>query len=110
MQSVLEAMNSVSTSANNAVHLSMIDGIQRRLAEFGELVLQVRVTGCGHPVGGCGLLKRVWLIGVGVFFLSGCDLLKWVCVLLLRTCLEYLSLSSEGFSKREGSSSLNTPS
>ncbi len=40
-QTVLGAAQEISRQANNAVHMSMIEGAQKRMAEFGKLVLQV---------------------------------------------------------------------
>ena len=42
-ESALAVTHDISRRANNAVHLSMIEGIQKRLDEFGELVLQVNL-------------------------------------------------------------------
>jgi serine/threonine protein kinase len=39
-ESALAASKEISVQANNVVHMSMIEGIDRRLNEFGELVLQ----------------------------------------------------------------------
>lgn len=40
-QATLGAAQEISRQANNSVHMSMIDGTQRKLAEYGKLVLQV---------------------------------------------------------------------
>ena len=40
-KTALGATYEISRQANNAVHMSMIEGIPKRLHEFGELVLQV---------------------------------------------------------------------
>ncbi len=40
-QTALGAAQEISGQANNAVHMSMIEGMQRKLSDFGKLVLQV---------------------------------------------------------------------
>lgn len=84
MQSALEVTHAVSANANNAVHLSMVEGIQRRLDEFGELILQVCERGCGQSA----QPQRVRM-----------------CLLVCRMCLESLSPSREASSRKEDCSS-----